>query len=322
VAEYSSQMNVQVPDKMAVDAAAERLRGRVRRTPVLELAGEEVGVAGPVLLKLELLQHVGVFKARGALNTLLAVPVPADGVVAASGGNHGAAVAWAAAQAGVSATIFVPGTSPRMKVDRIASYGADVKVVDGYYPDAFAASQKWSAERDVLQIHAYDMPSVVVGQGTLGLELVDHVPPGTTVLVSCGGGGLYAGVAIGVDDHAWVVPVEPERCPTLHAAVAAGGPVPVEIGGVAADSMGAAVAGDIAFAVAARHGVTPLLVPDEAIVAARAFLWEKCRVLAEPGGATAFAALLSGAYRPEPGAVTAVVVSGGNHPDIPASFSP
>ena len=298
-------------------AAAERIRGQVRRTPVLELAGRELGVPGRVVLKLELLQHVGVFKARGALNTLLAVDIPPDGVVAASGGNHGAAVAWAAASVQVTATIFVPATSPQSKVDRIASYGAAVVVVDGYYPDALAASQKWAADRNVLQIHAYDMPSVVAGQGTLGVEIVEQAADATAVLVSCGGGGLYAGVATGVADGARVLPVEPELCPTLHSAIAAGGPVNVAVGGVAADSMGAAVIGDIAYRVATRRGESSVLVPDEAIVAARRFLWEKCRVLAEPGGATALAALLCGAVRPRSDETTVVIVSGGNHTNIP-----
>jgi threonine dehydratase len=311
------ESGVAVPGVEDVLAAGDRLRGLVRRTPVLDLAGDDLGVPGRVVLKLELLQHVGVFKARGALNALLSTPIPGDGVVAASGGNHAAAVAWAAARVGVAARLFVPATSPKLKVDRIISYGADVEVIDGYYAEALAASQAWAAERDVLQVHAYDMPSVVAGQGSLGLEVVEQVPDASSVLVSCGGGGLYAGVAIGVADQAQVVPVEPARCPTLHAALEHGGPVRVEVGGVAADSTGAAVAGDIAYAVAAGRGALSVLVPDDAIRAARSFLWERCRVLAEPGGATALAALLAGAFRPGPGDTTVVVVSGGNHPDIP-----
>lgn len=306
-----------VPTHDDVLAAATRLHGQIRRTPVLELAGTELGVPGRVVLKLELLQHVGVFKARGALNTLLSADVPSDGVVAASGGNHGAAVAWAAARVRVPATIFIPATSPQSKVDRIAGYGAEVVVVDGYYPDALAASQKWAAERDVLQIHAYDMPPVVAGQGTVGVEIAEQVPDATTVLVSCGGGGLYAGVATGIADRARVTPVEPERCPTLHAAIEAGRPVGVDVSGVAADSMGAAVVGDIAYGVALQRGESSVLVQDDAIVAARRFLWERCRVLAEPGGATALAALLSGAVQPASDDTTVVIVSGGNHADIP-----
>jgi threonine dehydratase len=308
---------VNVPTHHDVLAAAERIRGQVRRTPVLELAGSELAVPGRVVLKLELLQHVGVFKARGALNTLLSADVPPGGVVAASGGNHGAAVAWAAGRTRVPATIFIPATSPQSKVDRITSYGAEVVVVDGYYPDALAASQKWAADRDVLQIHAYDMPTVVAGQGTVGVEIAEQVPDATTVLVSCGGGGLYAGVATGIGAAAKVVPVEPERCPSLHAAIRAGGPVQVDISGVAADSMGAAFVGGIAYQVASQRGESSVLVPDEAIVAARRFLWHNCRVLAEPGGATALAALVSGAFGPASDETTVVIVSGGNHADIP-----
>jgi threonine dehydratase len=306
-----------VPDQSELRAAQSRLRGLIRRTPILELTGpdlDELGLAQRVVLKLELQQHAGVFKARGALNTLLSLPVPAGGVVAASGGNHGAAVAWAARLVGVAAHVFMPATSPAAKVDRIVSFGAEVVIVPGFYPDALAASHEWAAGRDVLQVHAYDQPSVVAGQATLGRELSEQVPDASTVLVSCGGGGLYAGVALAA--HCPVVPVEPMLCPTLHSAIEHGGPVPTEIAGVAADSMGAAVAGQIAYAVASARGTTPVLVPDEAILAARQWLWQRCRVLAEPGGSTAFAALHSGAFRPA-GGVTVVVISGGNHTDIP-----
>ena len=275
------------------------------------------------MLKLELLQHTGSFKARGALNTLLARPTPAGGVVAASGGNHGAALAWAAERVGVPARVFVPSTSPAVKAERVASYGAEVVVVDGYYPDALAASREWAAgqppDRRVAEVHAYDAPDVVAGQGTLGLELATQVPDASAVLVSCGGGGLFAGVALALGDRCEVLPVEPERCPSLSAALEAGRPVQAEVGGVAADSMGAAHAGRIAHAVAAERGIRPLLVPDDAITAARSVLWERCRIVAEPGGATAFAGLLSGAFRPGPGATVVVVVSGGNTLDLPTS---
>jgi threonine dehydratase len=306
-----------VPDKSELLAAESRLRGLVRRTPILELTRsdlDELGLPERVVLKLELQQHVGVFKARGALNSLLSLPVPAGGVVAASGGNHGAAVAWAARRVGVPARVFVPATSPPAKLDRIVSFGAEVVVVPGFYPEALAASHQWASGRDVLQVHAYDQPSVVAGQATLGRELSEQVPDASTVLVPCGGGGLYAGVALAT--HCPVVPVEPVRCPTLHAAIEHGGPVPTEVAGIAADSMGAAKAGHIAYAVASARGTTPVLVPDEAILAARQWLWQRCRVLAEPGGATAFAALQSGALRPV-GGVTVVVISGGNHTDLP-----
>jgi threonine dehydratase len=318
--------SIVVPSAPDLHRAAARLRGHIRRTPTFSLADDEVDVpwAGRgvrVVLKLELTQHTGSFKARGALNTLLARPVPEAGVVAASGGNHGAAVAWAASRVGVPAHVFVPATSPSVKVERIESYGAKVVVVDGHYPQALAASREWAAQREVLEIHAYDTPEVVAGQGTLGLELVEQVPEASAVLVSCGGGGLYAGVALALGDSCAVVPVEPERCPTLHLAVSAGRPVRAQVGGVAADSMGAAEAGRIAHAVATSRGTQSVLVSDDAIVAARTFLWERCRILAEPGGATAFAALLSGAFVPEPNTTVVVVVSGGNTTDLPVSRS-
>jgi threonine dehydratase len=309
--------SVAVPTQADVLEAAERLSGHVRRTPVLELSADELDVPGRVVVKLELMQHVGVFKARGALNSLLSLPVPSDGVLAASGGNHGAAVAWAASRAGIPARVYVPASSPRLKADRIAAYGADVVVVDGYYPDAFAACQDWADEHDVLQIHAYDMPTVVAGQGTLGVELIEQVPDASTILMSCGGGGLYAGIALGVGADIKAQPVEPELCPTLHTALRHGAPTRTGVSGVAADSMGAAMAGDIAYAVASGRGDSSVLVGDDAIRAARKFLWERCRVLAEPGGATALAALLSGRFRPQPDETTVVVVSGGNHPDLP-----
>ncbi len=315
---------VESPSHSDLRAAATRVGSHIRRTPVLDASGDELGLDPRVrvVLKLELLQHTGSFKARGALNALLCGPVPAGGVVGASGGNHGAALAWAARRAGVPARIFVPATSPPLKAERVRSHGAEVVVVDGYYPEALAASREWAAalpaDQPVQEVHAYDTPAVVAGQGTLGLELAAQVPDATTVLVSCGGGGLFAGVALALAGRCEVLPVEPERCPTLSAAVAAGGPVRTEIGGVAADSMGAAYAGRIAHSVAAAQGVRPVLVADDAITAARAFLWDRFRVLAEPGGATAFAGLLSGAYPAAPGATVVVVVSGGNAAELPA----
>ncbi|MEQ7009980.1 threonine/serine dehydratase [Actinopolymorpha sp. B17G11] len=309
------------PSRDDLRAAATRLAPHVRRTPVMEIDGGDLGTKARVVLKLELLQHTGSFKARGALNTLLTRSVPVGGVVAASGGNHGAAVAWAASRAGVPAQVFVPATSPPVKARRIAAYGATVVVVDGYYPDALAASREWAADRQVTEVHAYDASEVVAGQGSLGLELADQVPDADQVLVSCGGGGLFAGVALALDGGPMVLPVEPERCRTLHAALAAGGPVQGEVGGVAADSMGAATAGRIAYEVAASRGITPPLVPDDAIVTAREFLWERCRILAEPGGATAFASLFCGVVRPAAGTTVVVVVSGGNTLEIPGATS-
>ncbi|MGH3367340.1 MAG: serine/threonine dehydratase [Nocardioidaceae bacterium] len=310
-----------LPGHADIEAAAVRLRGKIRRTPVLEVHGDELGVPGRVVLKLELTQHTGSFKARGALNSLLSLPDGVRGVAAASGGNHGAALAWAADRMGLRADVFVSSASPAEKVSRIRGFHATTHVIDGYYPEAFAAAEEWVRGRDVTSIHAFDRPSTVCGQGTLGLELVEQVPAASQVLVPCGGGGLYAGVALALRDHLPVTPVEPERCASLRAALAAGEPVRVDVGGVAADALGASTIGSHAFAVARETGTDPAIVDDEAILTARRWLWERCRVLAEPGAATALAALMTGAARVHPGDTVVVVVSGGNNPAIPDSPS-
>jgi len=306
-----------VPSRADLHAASERLAGRVRRTPLLEVDGAELGTGCQVLLKLELTQHTGSFKARGALNSVLAAGRDgrADGVVAASGGNHGAAVAWAARSLGVAATVFVPATSPAAKIDRVASFGADVRVVEGYYPAAAAAAAAWAEGRHVLAVPAYDGFDVVCGQASLGLELLEQVPGCARVVVGCGGGGLFGGVAL-AGEGAWpVTPVEPAGCPAMHAALAADRPVDVDVGGVAADSMGAPRIGAYAFAVARRLGTTSALVSGEQIETAQRWLWERCRVLAEPGGAVALAGVMSGAVSLPAASGTGpvvVVVSGGN----------
>ncbi len=276
-------MTLRLPGAADLAAAAERLSGRVRRTPLLAVPGDELGVPGRVLLKLELTQHTGSFKARGALNSLLASTPPADGVVAASGGNHGAAVAWAAQSLGVPATVFVPTTSPAEKVERVRSFGADVRVVDGFYPAAADAALDWARDRDVLAVPAYDGFDVVCGQATLGLEILEQAPGAGLVVVGCGGGGLFSGVALAGEGRVPVTPVEPDGCPALHAALAAGHPVDVEVGGVAADSMGAPRIGAHAFAVARRLGTRSALVTGEQVLAARRWLWDRCRVLARTG---------------------------------------
>jgi len=306
-----------VPTHADVEAAAVRIRTGVRRTPLLELHGDELGVPARVLLKLELTQHTGSFKARGALNALLAREELPAGVVAASGGNHGAAVAWAARQAGVAADIFVPASSPATKLERIREFGGELHVVDGYYPEAYAASRSWAEGRDVLAIHAYDDPDVVAGQGTIGLELLDQGVDPDLVLVACGGGGLYSGVATALSGLAHVQPIEPERCPNLHDALEYGERRLIEVGGVAADSLGAAMTGAITFEVARRTDTAPLLVTDSAIIEARSWLWENCRVLAEPGAATPLAALMCRRVQPHPGDTVVVVISGGNTGSLP-----
>jgi threonine dehydratase len=300
-----------------VEAAAVRLEGKVRRTPVLEVHGSELGVPGRVVLKLELTQHTGSFKARGALNSVLSLPDGVQGVTAASGGNHGAALAWAAQRLGLSADIFVSASSPPEKVDRIRGFGATAHVIDGYYPEAFAAADRWAQGREVTVVHAFDQYSTVCGQGTLGLEIAEQVPEVARVLVACGGGGLYAGVATALAGRVKVTPVEPERCASLAAALQAGEPVAVDVGGVAADALGAATVGSHAFAVAGDLGAEPAIVSDDAILDARRWLWEGCRILAEPGAAAPVAALMTGAVAVHPGDTVVAVVSGGNNPSLP-----
>lgn len=306
----------ELPGDRELQVARQRLAGQVRRTPVLEL-GNELHVSGRVLLKLELLQHTGAFKARGALNALLAHPSTDAGVVAASGGNHGAALAWAAARTGLRASIFVPASSPQAKKERIRGYGGELTVVDGYYADALEASTAHMERTGARSVHAYDEPAVVAGQSTIGAELLEQVPDVDTILVASGGGGLYAGTALACVDRARVLPVEPQNAQALYAAVAAGEPVPVEVGGVAVDSLGARKAGIIATTVARRQGATPVLVSDDAIVTAQRWLWEHARIVVEPGAATPMAALVAGAYEPAPEEAVAVVLSGGNTASSP-----
>ena len=310
-------MRAALPDRADIEAAAQRISGRVRRTPVLEIDGHDLGVPGRVVLKLELTQHTGSFKARGALNSVLSLPPGTTGVVAASGGNHGAAIAWASKLAGLVADVFVPATSPAEKVERIRGHGATAHVVEGFYPEALAASRQWAEGRSVATVHAYDQPSTVCGAGTVGLEIASQVPEAGLVLVACGGGGLYAGTALALRGTAQVLPIEPRLCANLARAQAAGHPVPIEVSGVAADSLGAEKVGELAFATAAALQTSPVEVGDDDIISARSWLWQHCRVLAEPGAAAALAALQSGAVRVETGETVVVVVSGGNNPAIP-----
>lgn len=289
-----------------VDAAAARIAGRIRRTPVLADGGR--------LLKLEFTQHTGSFKARGAFNRLLAAAeagqLPAAGVVAASGGNAGLAFAYAARELGAHAEIYVPATAPAVKVARLRELGAAVVQVGSEYAEAYEAATKRVADTGALYCHAYDQPEMVAGQGTVALELAEQTGGELdTVLVSTGGGGLVGGIAAAFDGR--VVAVEPELAPTLHAALAAGGPVDVPVSGVAADSLGARRVGEIAYRVAVRTGVHSVLVPDAAIVAARSLLWQRYRLVVEHGAAAAMAAL-DGWYRPAAGERVAVVLCGAN----------
>lgn len=299
-----------VNSRKTIAAAHDRIRHAVRRTPVIDV--EMPGIAAAVALKLECLQHTGSFKARGAMANLTAVDVPPAGVTAASGGNHGLAVAWAAARYGVAAKIFVPAISSPAKIARIRATGAEVVVEGDNYAASLALCQAWTAESGALAIHAYDAPLTIDGQGTLALELEDQVPDAGTVLVAVGGGGLIGGVAAWCDGGRKVVGIEPEGCPTLHAALAAGEPVEVTPSGIAADSLGASRIGALSFAIARRAVDSVRLVCDSDIREAQAWLWDAVRIVSEPGGAAAVAALLSGAYRPDGSERVAAIVCGAN----------
>jgi threonine dehydratase len=292
-----------------IERATERIAGRIRRTPVFQ-------VSPALTFKLELLQHVGSFKPRGAFNRLLAAKeegaLSGQGVVAASGGNAGLAVAYAARELGVPARIFVPETAPAAKIARLRTLDADVMQVGSEYAEAYAAAVVACEESDALLVHAYDQPEIVAGQGTLGLELEDQLAGFDTVLVAVGGGGLIGGIATAVGDQARVVGVEPELAPTLHRAIGAGQPIDVQVGGIAADSLGARRLGSLAYQAVVAQGVQSLLVDEDAIIAARQELWQDYRLAVEHGGATAHAALLSGAYRPEPEERVVVILCGAN----------
>jgi threonine dehydratase len=296
-------------DRETVSAAAERISPYVRHTPVLQ---DDLGTGAPVTLKLELLQHAGSFKPRGAFNRLLSATIPPEGVIAASGGNHGAAVAYAARTLGVSAEIFVPAATPATKIARIAAYGARVARVGETYAEALIASRQRQAETGALEIHAYDHPDVLAGQGTVAREFEQDAPDLTHILVATGGGGLIGGIAAWYAGSVKVISVEPESCPGLHDALRAGHPVGAPVGGLAADSLGARQVGDLMFPLAQRFVSQTVLVSDESIEAAQRLLWDRFRLVAEPGGATATAALLSGRFQPPAGARVGVLVCGAN----------
>jgi len=307
-------------DRERVVSVYELIKPYLRVTPIVEVNGADFGLEpSPLTLKLEALQHAGSFKARGAFTHLLTRDVPAAGVVAASGGNHGAAVAYAAMRLGHAAKIFVPTVCSQAKVDRIRSYGAELSIGGERYADALAASEEWAAQTGALAVHAFDQPETLLGQATMGLELAAQAPALDTLLAAVGGGGLLGGIA------AWyagdgnrgsrsvrVIGVEPEGAPTLTAALAAGRPVDAPAGSIAADSLAPRQVGELMFPIARDHVDRVVLVSDRAIRRAQRALWEQLRVIAEPGGAAALAALLSGAYRPAQGERVGVVVSGGN----------
>jgi threonine dehydratase len=297
----------------AIRAVEERIRPHIRRTPVVDVDDSDFGLPGVrLVLKLELLQHSGSFKARGAFANLLTREVPAAGVVAASGGNHGVAVSYAAQKLGKPATIFVPSVAAPEKMERIRGYGARLEVVGERYAEALAASEKFQAETGAMPVHAYDQVETMLGQGTVALEMEEQAPKMDSFLVAIGGGGLIGGVASWYGKRVRVIGVEPESAPTLTYALRAGRPVDSPAGGVAADSLAPKQVGQLTFPIAQKFVDSVILVTDDEIREAQHVLWQNLRVLAEPGGAAAFAALLSGKYKPRDGEQVGVLVCGGN----------
>ena len=289
------------------------IRPHIRRTPVLEVDAADFGLpSAPLALKLELMQHTGSFKARGAATNLLTRPVPPAGVVAASGGNHGVAVAWAAQRFGKPAKIFIPTVASPAKMERIRAYGAELVVTGERYNDALLASEQWVAQSGALPIHAYEQRETLLGQGSVGLEVEEQAPSIDTLLVACGGGGLIGGIASWYAGRVRIIAVEPETAPTLHRAMEAGRPVDAPAGGIAADSLAPLQVGQIMFPIAQKYVERVVLVEDDAIRDAQAALWDGLRIMAEPGGAATMAALLSRRYQPAAGERVGVVVCGGN----------
>ncbi|MCW2760984.1 MAG: threonine/serine dehydratase [Marmoricola sp.] len=306
---HTNQLSVPTYDD--IERAGRLIAPWVRRTPTLDV--EVDGRA--VTLKLELMQHAGSFKVRGAFTSVMTAPEPPATLVAASGGNHGLAVAYVGDALAIPTRVFVPQNAPAVKVDAIASLGAEVNQVGSTYAEAFEASLEAASRPGVLALHAYDAWGTVTGQGTLGLEIAEQVPDADTVLVAVGGGGLIAGVTrglAGTRPSARVVAVEPEACPTLQRALGHGGPVDVAVGGVAADALGASSLGAIAWDTVQEYGTSSVLVTDEAISDARRWLWRTARIAAEPAGAAALASLLSGVHQPLDHERVCVVVCGGN----------
>jgi threonine dehydratase len=302
-----------LPTADDVRAAAAVIRPHIRRTPVVEIAAEDFGLKGaPLTFKLEFMQYTGAFKARGGFANLLMREGTKAGVVAASGGNHGAAVAYAGMRLGIPAHIFVPSISSPAKIERIKSYGADIHVGGATYADALEASQKFAVERGLVQIHAYDARETLLGQGSIAVEWAEQSPGLDTWIVAVGGGGLIGGMAAFAAGKPRIIGVEPMTAPTLTAALAAGKPVDVDVSGIAADSLGARRLGSLTLPLVQKYVAAVKLVADSEIVDAQRRLWDVLRVVVEPGAATAMAVLLSGRYRPAPDERVGVLLCGAN----------
>jgi len=300
-------------DRQRIAAVEKIIRPHVRRTPILEVSGSDFRLDSTSLIfKLEFLQHAGSFKARGAFTHLLTREVRAAGVVAASGGNHGVAVAFAASKLEVPAKIFVPTVASPEKIERIRGYGAQLVITGERYADALAASEAWVAHSGAMPIHAYDQIETLLGQGTVGLEFEEQYPQLDTLLVAVGGGGLIGGVAAWYAGKIKLIGVEPEAAPTLSNALRAGRPVDSPAGGIAADSLAPKRVGELMFPLAQKFVNNVILVSDEEILRAQEMLWTVLRIVAEPGGAAAFAALLSGHYQPTPQERVGILLCGGN----------
>jgi threonine dehydratase len=300
-------------DRESISATERIIRPYIRRTPAIEVEGADFDLGSTRLrFKLESLQHSGSFKVRGAFTNLLTRDVAPAGVVAASGGNHGAAVAYAAMKLATPAKIFVPQVASAEKVERIRAYGADLVVTGERYADALAASERWAAESGALAVHAFDQAETLLGQGTVGLELEEQCPDLDTLLVAGGGGGLIGGIAAWYRGRIRLIGVEPELAPTLTNALRAGKPVDSPADGIAADSLAPKRVGELMLSLARSYVEQVVLVTDEAIHQAQVSLWEKLRLVAEPGGAAACAALLSGRYRPQANERVGILVCGGN----------
>jgi len=300
-------------DRSQIVAVEKIIRPHVRRTPILEAAGADFRLDSiSLIFKLEFLQHAGSFKTRGAFTNLLTRKVPEAGVVAASGGNHGVAVAYAAGKLGVSAKIFVPSVASPEKIDRIRRCGADLVVVGERYADALAASKAWTAQSGAMPIHAYDQLETLLGQGTVGLEFEQQCSTLDTLLVAVGGGGLIGGIAAWYAGKIKLIGVEPEAAPTLANALHAGCPVNSPAGGIAADSLAPKRVGELMFPFAQNYVEKVILVRDDEITQAQEALWSVLRAVTEPGGAAAFAALLSRRYQPAPGERVGVLLCGAN----------
>ena len=303
-----------IPSPSDIQTAYKRIKRYVRRTPVIRVDAADFGITldTPLVFKLEFLQHSGSFKPRGAFNNLLSRKVPAAGVAAASGGNHGAAVAYAAQQLGHKATIFVPDVSAAVKIARIKGYGADTRVGGARYADALEACEQFIAQSGALSVHAYDAAETIAGQGSVGLEWEEDAPELDTVLVAVGGGGLIAGIAAWYARRVKVVGVEPEGSRALHASLEAGKPVDVTVESVAADSLGARNTGQLVYDIARQNVDHVALVADDAITQAQRLLWDRLRIAAEPGGSAALAALISGRYQPRANERVGVLLCGAN----------